>query len=241
MSIVVVTGTGTDIGKTVATAALAAAYVARGPHVGVCKPVQTGCAPGDPGDTATIAQLAGLQADQVAELYRYPEPLAPETAARRAGLPPPKREELAAQLCAFAAGRDITVVEGAGGVLVRLAPGLTIVDVARDLQQCSGQPVEALVVTRAGLGTLSDTELAVDRVRAAGVAVGGIVIGALPDVPDVAVQCNLDDLPRLTGIALVGAIPAGAGTLAPAEFAARAGQWLSGEYLDRVCASERLR
>ncbi len=74
MSVLVVTGTDTGVGKTVATAALACHARLAGIDVAVCKPVQTGSADGDD-DLAEIGRLSG-----VAELHglaRLPEPLAP--------------------------------------------------------------------------------------------------------------------------------------------------------------------
>ena len=82
MSVLVVTGTDTGVGKTVATAALACHARLAGIDVAVCKPVQTGSPRDD--DLADVARLSG-----VTKLYgswRYPEPLAPVAAAQRAGL-----------------------------------------------------------------------------------------------------------------------------------------------------------
>ncbi|MFD4977576.1 AAA family ATPase, partial [Streptomyces sp. NPDC058424] len=97
MPVLVITGTGTEVGKTVATAAVAAAAVAAGRSVAVLKPAQTGVGPGERGDADEVARLAG--AVKARELARYPEPLAPATAALRAGggaggpRPPPRRTE----------------------------------------------------------------------------------------------------------------------------------------------------
>ena len=64
---IVVTGTGTDVGKTIATAALAALARSRGVDVGICKPVQTGLAPGEPGDAEEAARLSGVS--RVVDLF----------------------------------------------------------------------------------------------------------------------------------------------------------------------------
>lgn len=238
--IVVVTGTGTDVGKTVATAALAAAYGSRR-QVGICKPVQTGLAPGEPGDAAAAAALAGAVPGVrgACELYRYPEPLAPETAAARAGLAPPQLGQLADRVLEYAARHELTLVEGAGGVLVRLGPELTVLDLAVELA-ARGAAVQAVVVTRSGLGTLSDTELVVDRIRAAGIPVPGLVLGAHPTEPDLATRCNLADLPRLTGVPVVAALPAGVGELDPADFAAGALEWVDPGHAASMCRGQPL-
>lgn len=226
--IIVVTGTGTDVGKTVATAAIASALSGDGVRVGLCKPVQTGLDESAPGDVDDAAQLAGVST--TVEFFRYPEPLAPETAARRAGMAPPELDDVCSKIEGFAAESEITLVEGAGGVLVRLGPDLTIVDVAEELAS-RGHSVSAVIVNRAGLGTLSDTELAVDRLRASGIDVAGTVIGMWPAEPDLAERCNLEDLARLTGVPILGKLPAGAGSFGPARFRAEARNWLEGATL----------
>uniref|UniRef100_UPI002454D49F ATP-dependent dethiobiotin synthetase BioD n=1 Tax=Nocardia farcinica TaxID=37329 RepID=UPI002454D49F len=85
MNTLLVTGTSTDVGKTVVTAALTALARAEGLAVAVCKPAQTGVAPGEPGDLAEVRRLAGPV--PTLELARYPEPLAPDTAAPRRRAP----------------------------------------------------------------------------------------------------------------------------------------------------------
>lgn len=229
--ILVVTGTGTDIGKTIATAAIASILGDAGVAVGLCKPVQTGLDPEASGDVDDAARLSGART--TSEFFRFPEPLAPETAARRAEMAPPTRDDLVARIEHFAAGVEVTLVEGAGGVLVRLGPDLTVVDISAELA-ARGHKVSAVVVNRAGLGTLSDTELTVDRLRDSGVDVAGTVVGMWPDQPDLAERCNLDDLPRLTGVPIIGKIPAHAGRLGPGDFRAAARTWLESGAADML-------
>ena len=216
---VVVTGTGTDVGKTVATAALAVRLRADGHEVAVCKPLQTGVTDDEPGDVVRAARLSGV--GRLGELYRLPDPLAPETAARLAGRPQVTLDELVEGVNRFARAGETTLVEGAGGVLVRLAPAVTVLDLARELRAA------VVVVTRAGLGTLSDTELTVRAVEAAGLRCAGLVIGSMPDDPDLATRCNIEDLPRLTGVPLIGRVPAGAGAMEPVDFRRHAPRWFT--------------
>ncbi|MEV6322075.1 dethiobiotin synthase [Nocardia sp. NPDC051787] len=215
MSILLVTGTSTDVGKTVVTAAIAAAALAEGRSVAVCKPGQTGVAAREPGDVAEIQRLSGVT--RTVELARYPDPLAPDTAARRAGLPELTLAETVAAVESLA-GADLVLVEGAGGLLVRLGD-FTLVDLAQKL----AAPV--LVVTAAGLGTLNHTELTTRALQSAGVRCAGLVIGSWSSAPDLASECNRADLPRVTGVDLVGAISAGAGRWDRARFTAAAPGW----------------
>lgn len=231
---VVVAGTGTDVGKTVATAALAVAArsaggvgAARsaGVGVGICKPIQTGLGPDEPGDAHEAARLAGVR--RVLEVRRLADPLAPGTAARLAGLPQSTLDDLVGPIREWLdeAPDDLGLIEGAGGVLVRLGTDLTVLDLAAALDAL------VVVVARAGLGTLSDTELAVRAIQAAGLRCAGIVIGSWSHEPGLTERCNLEDLPRLTGVPVLGRVPYGAGGLTPAEFARRAPGWFEADAL----------
>lgn len=218
MSIVIVTGTSTGVGKSVTTAALAVLRAAEG-TVAVCKPAQTGVTAGEGGDLDEVRRLAGDLTS--VELARYPDPLAPDTAARRARMPMLCREDVAARIGAIASIHDHVVIEGAGGVLVRLGEdGFTIADVAADVGAA------AVVVVDPGLGALNHAALTVRALAAAGVQCEGLVIGWWPKEPDLAMRCNLVDLPAVTGVPILGRIPAGAGRLRREEFAAGARRWL---------------
>ncbi|WP_434587836.1 dethiobiotin synthase [Streptomyces sp. A5-4] len=221
MAVIVVTGTGTGIGKTVVTAALAAAARAQGRTVAVLKPAQTGLAPGEPGDADDAVRLAGDGVRGV-ELARYPEPLAPATAARRAGMRPVLPRDAAEAAEKLAAEHDLVLIEGAGGLLVRFDDaGATLADVARLLDA----PV--LVVVPAGLGTLNATALTAEALRARQLELLGVVVGSWPQRPDLAERCNLTDLPEAAGAPLLGVVPQGAGALAPDVFQGRATDWLA--------------
>ncbi|MEU2929219.1 dethiobiotin synthase [Streptomyces sp. NPDC007251] len=220
MPVLVITGTGTEVGKTVTTAAVAAAALAAGRSVAVLKAAQTGVRPDERGDADEVARLAGPVT--AGELARYPEPLAPGTAARRAGMAPVHPREVADRAAKLAAEHDLVLVEGAGGLLVRFdAAGGTLADVAGLL----GAPV--LVVAQAGLGTLNTTELTARELRRRDLEPAGVVIGSWPDSPDLAMRCNVTDLPEVAAAPLLGAIPTGAGALPPADFRRAAPTWLA--------------
>uniref|UniRef100_UPI0005AA9A09 ATP-dependent dethiobiotin synthetase BioD n=1 Tax=Streptacidiphilus neutrinimicus TaxID=105420 RepID=UPI0005AA9A09 len=183
----------------------------------VLKPAQTGMAPGEPGDLEEVRRLAGELT--FSELARYPEPLAPGTAAARAGMRTLTPAEIAAEAARLAETHDLVLVEGAGGLLVRFdAQGSSLADVPAALAAL-GHTAEALVVVTAGLGTLNLTELTAEALRARGIPLRGIVIGGWPSEPDLAMRCNLADLPLVAGAPLLGALPtacAGPKVTAPA-------------------------
>ncbi|MFF5480436.1 dethiobiotin synthase [Streptomyces sp. NPDC012935] len=220
MPILVITGTGTEVGKTVTTAAVAAAAQAAGRSVAVLKAAQTGVRPDECGDAQEVARLAG--AVTTTELARYPDPLAPATAARRAGRPAVRPQEIAEAAAKLATEHDLVLVEGAGGLLVRFDDtGGTLADAA----ELMAAPV--LVVASAGLGTLNTTELTARELRSRRTDLLGVVIGSWPAAPDLASRCNVADLPDVAGAPLLGAVPAGAGALAPADFRGAAPGWLA--------------
>ena len=222
--VVVVTGTGTGVGKTIVTAALAVRAVGDGSVV-VVKPVQTGVGPGasEPGDAEVVHALTGCA---VQEFIALADPLAPDTAARLRGVPIPPVGDHADRIRVLADFHDTVVVEGAGGLLVRLdTDGGTLLDLAAALSQ--DVPVEVVVVSAAGIGTLNHTELTVAALRARGLEPVGLVIGSWPAEPGLAERCNRDDLPRVTGLPLLAVIPEQAGSLDPSEFRTSAPGWFS--------------
>lgn len=183
-----VTGTGTEVGKTVTTAAVTASALRAGLRVAVLKPGQTGVTPEEPGDAEEVRRLAGPAAPTpgaltLRELARYPEPLAPDTAARRSGLPCLAAEDVAKEVADLAERHDLVLVEGAGGLLVRYDElGRTLADQARAVREL-GLPAEVLLVATAGLGTLNTTALTAEALAARGLPLLGVVVGAWPDSP----------------------------------------------------------
>jgi dethiobiotin synthetase len=208
VSVLVVTGTDTGVGKTVATAALACCARLAGIDVVVCKPVQTGTADGDD-DLAAVARLSGVE--RVVGSWRYPEPLAPVAAAERAGLPLPNRVELDVLLRVVDHSRQLTLVEGAGGLLAELGDnGVTLRDLAVDAHA----PV--LVVVSAGLGTLNHTALTLEALATQSIPCAGLVIGAWPEDPGPVEMTNHKALARMAPLRAV--LPAGAAALSKEQF-----------------------
>jgi dethiobiotin synthetase len=225
LTVLVITGTGTGVGKTITTAALTAAARQAGVDVAVCKPVQTGTDTGDD-DLAEVTRLTGLA--KVVGLARYPQPLAPLAAAEQAGKPLPTRRNMLKLIRAVDRPGQLTLVEGAGGLLVQIAEaGTTLRDLAADLGAA------ALVVATAELGTLNHTALTVESLAAHGISCAGLVIGSWPLQPGVVETSNRSALVRLAP--LRAALPAGAGSMKSGEFMA-----MSANVFDRAWVTSLL-
>lgn len=216
---ILVTGTDTDVGKTVATAAIAAAAQAAGQRVAVIKPGQTGTTPDGGGDVDVITRLAAPMTART--LASYPHPLAPLAAARVAELPPLELYAVVDEIRAEAEKHDLVLIEGAGGLLVPMGlrpsgEAWTVADLAVSL----GAP--AVVVARAGLGTLNHTALTLEALDRRAVP-AGVVLGAWPAEPELVHWANLTELvPNM-----VGALPDGAGTMEPGVFRRSAPGWFT--------------
>lgn len=219
--VVVVTGTDTEVGKTVVTAALAASF-RRDRKVAVLKPAQTGVGPHDPGDADEVRRLSGVES--VHECVRLRDPLAPTTAAGREGVVLPSVAAYAATASELATTYDVVLLEGAGGVLVGLDnEGAGLCELTSALDVSFG----FVVVARAGLGTLNHTGLTVEALRRRAHPILGLVVGSVPKMPGLAEQTNLADLEAVTGVPLIGGVPAGAGSMPPTEFRAAASSWFA--------------
>jgi dethiobiotin synthetase len=202
MRSIFVTGTGTEVGKTVVAAALANAARRSGERVAVFKPVVSGLvdyplrpevwesAPELP-DHALLRLAAGSsQGDDEIAPYRYGPPVSPHLAAELEGAPiDPDRLRGAA--LAATEGADVSICEGVGGFLVPLADGYLVRDLARDL----GYPV--VIVAAPGLGTINHTLLTVDAIRAAGLEASSVVLNPWPAAPSEMERSNLETIERL--------------------------------------------
>lgn len=167
---VFVTGTDTGVGKTVVSCALIRGLRQRGVDVGAMKPIETGVGAEGPLDAIALRSAAG-DADPLEDVcpQRFAMPAAPTVAAQAEG----RRVDLGAIDAAYArlrARHDYLVVEGAGGLLVPAADGLSMADLAARL----GLPL--LLVARASLGTINHTRLTLEGARARNLRVIGVVV-----------------------------------------------------------------
>jgi len=174
---VFVTGTGTEVGKTVVAAAIARTLAAEGKRVAVFKPAVTGLDEGVETDHALLRRASGSdQSDGQIAPYRYGPPASPHLAAELAGEEiNPERLRQTAQ--AATENADAIVCEGVGGLLVPLSPTYLVRDLAADL----GYPL--VVVAGPGLGTINHTLLTLEAARAAGLEVAAVVITPWPEEP----------------------------------------------------------
>jgi dethiobiotin synthetase len=209
LTVLVVTGTGTGVGKTVVTAALACHARQAGIDVAVCKPVQTGTDSGDD-DLAEVGRLSGVS--ELVGFARYPQPLAPAAAAEQAGTVLPTGDQVLQLVRGMDRPGRLTLVEGAGGLLVELAhAGVTLRDLAVELGAA------ALVAVTAELGTLNHTALTLEALAAHNVSCAGLVIGSWPARPGAVENSNRAALAEMAPVR--AALPAGAGSMDAADFA----------------------
>ena len=193
MSGVFVTGTGTEVGKTVVSATIARTAAAAGRRVAVFKPAVSGLEEGGEPDHALLRRAAGSrQSDDEIAPYRYRPPVSPHLGAALAGesISP---ERLRAAASRAAAASDELVVEGVGGFLVPLTLGYLIRDFARDL----GLPV--VIAAAPGLGTINHTLLTIESVGAVGLGVAAVVLTPWPEEPGEIERSNREAIERLGG------------------------------------------
>jgi dethiobiotin synthetase len=205
MSVLLVTGTDTGVGKTLVTASIAAALRARGTSVAVAKPAETGCRREAGGlyaeDAATLAAAVDSREplDEICP-WRFADPLAPALAAERSGAAIDV-DALVETLRRRGRAADLLLVEGAGGLLVPLRGRTSYADVAATL----AAPV--LVVVGSRLGAVNATLLTLEVLAARGIAIAGYVVNRIAPSPDLAAATNGALLRRVTPARCLGEIP----------------------------------
>lgn len=202
---VFITGTDTGVGKTYVSLSLIAGWRRQGLRVGVMKPCETGWQ-GEAGSDAGLLRRAagsGLTLDEICP-YRFAPPMAPGEAAAREG-DTISLESLAKKYRAIRDRHDITLVEGAGGLLVPFAGEKLTTDLIRLLD------VPVIVVARIGLGTINHTCLTVEAAERRGIRVEGVIFtrardpDELPPGPDEA--GNPEAVERITGVKVIANLP----------------------------------
>jgi dethiobiotin synthetase len=191
---VFVTGTGTEVGKSVVAAVIAAGAAAEGLDVAVFKPAVSGLDEGGEPDHALLARASetGQSADEIAP-YRYGPPVSPHLAAELAG------EEIDAKLLVAAAAAaaeraDAIVCEGVGGLMVPLKPGYLVRNLAVEL----GHPL--VIAAHPGLGTINHTLLTIEAAWTAELEVRSVVLTPWPAAPGRLEESNRETIAGLTGV-----------------------------------------
>lgn len=199
-NITLVTGTDTGVGKTWVTCGLARALVAAGQRVVAIKPIETGCgeAVSPEEDGVRLATATG-QSEPRHALVRLREPLSAAVAAEMEGRTI-DLQQLIERIQGLAAAHEVTLVEGAGGLLAPLTWQDNMLDLAH------GLGARVLVVGSDRLGTINHTLLTIRVLRTERVPVLGVVL-TTPEKPDVSTRSNADAIRRLSGIDLVWPLP----------------------------------
>ena len=178
-----VTGTDTDVGKT-----LVSAWLLTHLEANYWKPVQAGAEPET--DSSTVRRLAEVAPERIlTEAYVLPEAMAPHEAARRASTPIDM-----AKLVPPATDR-LLVVEGAGGLMVPLTDTAYVIDLATELH------LPVILVARSTLGTINHTLLSLEAIRRRGLPLAGVVING-PETPH-----NRAAIERYGQVAVIAEIP----------------------------------
>ena len=200
-----ITGTDTGVGKTLVACGLAALLKECGYRVGVMKPAETGCEEKDgqlfPQDTFYLKEASGCEVplEKICP-YRLRAPLAPSVAAEIEGVKI-DIDQIVRLYTEISSAHDITLVEGAGGLLVPLLPHYTYADLAKLLK------LPLLVVAANRLGAINHLLLTLEHASCRGLRVLGYVLNHLESQPSLAAETNREVLFSLMAVPCVGEIP----------------------------------
>lgn len=200
-----ITGTDTGVGKTLVACGLAALLKGWGYRVGVMKPVETGCAEKNgkpfPQDAFYLRAASGTEEslERVCP-YRLSAPLAPSVAASKERMTI-DISHIAQIYGEISAAHDVTLVEGAGGLLVPLLPSFTYADLARVLK------LPLVVVAANRLGVINHLLLTLEHASCRGLSVVGYILNQMEDPPSLAAETNREALRSLTSAPFLGEVP----------------------------------
>jgi dethiobiotin synthetase len=200
-----ITGTDTEVGKTFFACGLAELLKDSGYKVGVMKPAETGCDQSDgklmPQDALALKEASGCEVpiEKICP-YQLREPLAPSVAAAREGLVI-DIDQIMSVYSEISSTHDVTLVEGAGGLLVPLLPSYTFADLAHVLK------LPILIVAANRLGAINHLLLTLEQAACRGLHVLGYVLNQMENQPTLAAETNREALSTLTGIPCVAELP----------------------------------
>jgi len=200
-----ITGTDTGVGKTFFACALAVLLKSAGCKVGVMKPAETGCVEKDgklfPEDGWRLKSASGCaEPIEIICPYLFPEPLAPSVAAERAGVKIDV-DHLLTVYREISGKHDITLVEGAGGLMVPLVPSFTFGDFARVAK------LPLIVVAANKLGVINHLLLTLEHASCKGLRMVGYVLNQVTAELSLATETNREVIAGMTGVPCLGEIP----------------------------------
>lgn len=201
-----VTGTATGVGKTTVACALSAYFsVARKLDVGVMKPFEPGLElqgkDSLPWDSISLKEASGSQDDlALINPYSFEANVSPDGAAEMEHVWI-DLENLDRIYERILKGHEITVVEGAGGVLTPLQRGFFVADLIKRWR------LPVIVVTRLGIGTVNQTLLTCRFLKSEGIEVIGVILNDLEGKHDTSARANPDILARYLDAPLLGVYP----------------------------------
>ncbi len=201
--LLIVTGTGTGIGKTVVATGLVAAWAARGIAVAGLKPIESGMAPSGElgGDVGGLGQVSTFHVTRFTPPYLFVDPVSPHLAARREGRVV-DLDVVVRWAEPIRAAADAVVLELPGGLFSPLSDTLTNADLLLALR-----PTKVVLVAPDRLGVLHDVIATTLAARARSVALDGVILSA-PEQPDSATGTNAAELGRvLPTLPVVGVLP----------------------------------
>ncbi|MBI4699187.1 MAG: dethiobiotin synthase [Nitrospirae bacterium] len=201
-----ITGTDTGVGKTVVAAGLLMAFKKMGYNVCPLKPVETGCKIRDgkfiPRDAIKLIKAADVneQVDLI-NPYRFRKPLAPVVAAELKGMVINKSRIISAYT-KLRKKYDITIVEGAGGIMVPIHKKYLFADLIKDLN------LPVIIIARPGLGTINHTLLTIEAARGRGINILGVIMNYSNIIKeDISVKTNPGVIERLGEVRVLGVVP----------------------------------
>lgn len=195
--LIVVVGTGTDVGKTFVACSLARALRSLGASVGAWKPVASGCV--GPGEDA-IALATALGAPVLPPLHTFAAPISAHLAARFAGA----RIDLDAireRAAALTSAHDVFILETAGGLFSPLREDATNLDLVRALA-----PARVLLVAPDRIGVLHDVAATSIAARSCGLGFDAVALSA-PATPDASTGTNAAELAATLGVTIATTFP----------------------------------
>lgn len=200
-----ITGTDTDVGKTVVASGLAMVLKDRGLKVGVMKPVATGCYGDDARlvshDAAFLMEAAQNEYPPLSSPSRFRNPLSPNVAA----MLEKKEVDVSRILKSYRELQklyDFMIVEGIGGLMVPLKKDYYVANLIRDMQ------LPVVIVSYAGLGSINHTLLTVDAAVIRGLELRGIIFNRVSVTNySLAELTNPKVIHDLSGVPILGSLP----------------------------------